>query len=60
MREMASSHDYPLGYTRKPIEEQVECLQELFPGLGSADEQIASQTLSSNAEGFVLPSQGGS
>lgn len=54
--EVKSSYEYPLSYELKGIDEQVERLQELFPGIGGADESVARQPLPDGAEGyFVIP-----
>ncbi|MCP6726766.1 MAG: hypothetical protein KJI69_01875 [Patescibacteria group bacterium] len=52
-----SSFGYSLDYKPQSILGQVKCLQQLFPGLGSADEQIANQPLPSNAEGWFAISR---
>jgi len=54
--EVESSYGYPSGYKPKSIIEQINRLHELFPDIGYADEQIASQPLPLNAEGwFAIP-----
>jgi hypothetical protein len=54
--EVESSYGYLSGYQPKGITEQTNRLRELFPGIGYANEELAKQSLSSNAEGwFVIP-----
>ncbi len=54
--EVESRYGYLSGYKPKGITEQINRLRELFPGIGSADEQIASQPLPQNAKGwFAIP-----
>ncbi len=54
--EVASSYGYQSGYKPKGIVEQTNRLRELFLSIGCADEQIASQPLPPNAEGwFAIP-----
>lgn len=54
--EVESSYGYRSGYTPKSVAEQVKRLRELFPELGTANEQLAEQPLPPNAEGhFVIP-----
>jgi len=55
--EVASSYGYFSGYDKpKSIAEQTSTLRQLFPELGSVDEQIATGTLPPNAEGwFAIP-----
>lgn len=48
--------NFNLGYKPKDILEQIRMLQEIFPGIGSADEKIAQQALPARAEGwFAIP-----
>ncbi len=54
--EVASSYGYLSGYTPKSVAEQVKRLRELFPKLGTANEQLAEQPLPPHAEGyFAIP-----
>ncbi len=54
--EIKSNYGYLSGYKPKGITEQTNILRQLFPGIGYADEQIASQPVPSNAEGwFAIP-----
>lgn len=54
--EAQSNYAYPKGYKVKEITEQTNILRQLFPSIGFADEKIAEQPLSSNAEGwFAIP-----
>jgi hypothetical protein len=54
--EVESSYRYLSGYKPKNITEQTNCLRELFPGIGCADEKLAEQPLPPNAEGwFAIP-----
>ncbi len=54
--EVESSYGYLSGYKPKGITEQTNRLRELFPGIGYADENLASQPLPVNAEGwFAIP-----
>lgn len=54
--ERRSNYGYLSGYNPKGITEQTNRLHELFPGLNSADEQIASQPVPNGAEGwFAIP-----
>ena len=54
--EVSSNHTYPEDYKPKGITEQIACLHELFPELGSAYEKLAKQPLPHAAEGwFAIP-----
>ncbi|MBI3626911.1 hypothetical protein HY224_02610 [Candidatus Uhrbacteria bacterium] len=54
--EVESSYGYPAGYKPLGITEQTNCLRELFPGCGYADEKLAEQELPDGAEGwFAIP-----
>jgi hypothetical protein len=54
--EVESVCGYPLDYKPKGITEQVSILHQIFPGIGFADEKLAEQPLSPNAEGwFAIP-----
>lgn len=54
--EVESSYVYPAGYKVKGITEQTNILHQLFPGIGYADENLASQPLPANTEGwFAIP-----
>lgn len=50
--EVESPYGYFSGYTPKSISEQINRLRQLFPGLGTANEQLAEQPLPTYAEGF--------
>jgi len=57
--EVKSSYGYPSGYKPKSITQQTNILYQLFPGIGYADEKIASQPLPQKAEGwFAIPRWG--
>lgn len=51
--ETSSSYDYPKDFQYLPIEEQVAKLQELFPGLKTANLDIAKGELPEGAGGWV-------
>ncbi len=55
--EVKSSYGYLSGYKKpKGITEQTNILRQLFPGIGFADEKIASQPVPKDAEGyFAIP-----
>lgn len=54
--EVGSSYGYLSGYTPKDIREQVQVLEQLFPGVGKANEALAGGTLPPQAEGwFAIP-----
>ncbi|MDP3685792.1 MAG: hypothetical protein Q8R32_03095 [bacterium] len=54
--EVPSTFGYLSGYQPKSVAEQVKRLRELFPELGTVNEQLAEQPLPPNAEGFfVIP-----
>ena len=54
--ETKSSYGYLSGYKPKKIAEQIDRLREFFPGIVSADEKIALQTLPAGSEGwFAIP-----
>lgn len=54
--EVESKHGYLSGYRTKDITTQINRLRELFPGIGYADERLASRLLPPNAEGwFAIP-----
>ena len=54
--EVESSYGYLSGYQPKDITEQTNRLRELFPSIGYANEELAKQSLPSNAEGwFAIP-----
>jgi len=54
--EVQSSYAYPRGYKVKWITEQANILRQLFPGVGFADESIATRPLPEGAEGwFAIP-----
>ncbi len=54
--EVSSSYAYPSEYKLKSVTEQANKLRELFPGIGNADETLATKSLPKGAEGyFVIP-----
>ncbi len=55
--EVESSYGYLSGYERpKSITVQTNCLRELFPGIGCADEKLVEKSLPTGAEGyFAIP-----
>ena len=54
--EEESNHNYPSNYKPKSIADQISRLNELFPGIGCADEQLFKQKLPPDAEGwFAIP-----
>jgi hypothetical protein len=54
--EVEFEYGYLSGYQPKGIADQVARLKELFPELGTADVELASQPLPPNAEGcFAIP-----
>ncbi len=54
--EVASGISYPPAYRPKGVAEQISRLQELFPGIGDADQKVAEQRLPPNAEAwFAIP-----
>lgn len=54
--EVESSYGYLSGYKPKGITEQTNCLRQLFPGIGFANEKVAEGQLPKNAEGwFAIP-----
>lgn len=52
--EVESTYGYLSGYkpNSKSVADQVKRLQELLPGIGSANEKLAEQSLPEGAEGF--------
>ncbi|MBU2635339.1 hypothetical protein KJ841_02600 [Patescibacteria group bacterium] len=54
---MKSSYGYLSGYKKpKGITAQTNCLRELFPGIGYADEKLVEQSFPAKAEGwFAIP-----
>ncbi len=54
--QVESDYSYFSGYKPKRLTEQTACLQNLFPGIGTANEKLAEGTLPLNAEGwFAIP-----
>ncbi len=54
--EVKSSYGYLSGYKPKGITEQTNILRQLLPGIGFADEKLASQLVPESAEGwFAIP-----
>ena len=54
--ETASNYVYPSGYNVKGITEQTNLLRQLFPGIGSANEELTKCDLPAGAEGyFAIP-----
>ena len=54
--EVECSYVYPADYKVKGITEQTNILRQLFPGIGYADENLASRPLPANTEGwFAIP-----
>jgi hypothetical protein len=55
--EVKSDHLYPSGYKgARPINEQTNRLRQIFPGIGSADENLAKDPLPGGMEGyFAIP-----
>ncbi|MFH1193187.1 MAG: hypothetical protein V1656_02625 [Candidatus Jorgensenbacteria bacterium] len=54
--EVKSNYSYLSGYKPKGITEQTNVLRQLFPGIGYANEKIASQSVPEGAEGwFAIP-----
>lgn len=54
--EVSSNYGYLSGYKPKGITEQTNILRQLIPGIGFADEKLASQPIPEGAEGwFAIP-----